>query len=91
MDAPLKQFGQERNKADNKQFTNFNGFPFIVGQRVYGTWVNWDGRTYGVRGKIDYNENTGYWVVADNGAITPVKLFWVLNFETEFLGNIEKE
>jgi hypothetical protein len=91
MDAPLKEFGQERGKADNKQFTHYNGMPFIVGQRVEGTWVNCDGRTYGpVKGKIDYNENTGFWVVADNGGITPVKLFWLLYFDTEFLGEIEK-
>lgn len=90
MGAPLKKFGQERAKTDNRQFTHHNGFPFIVGQRVYGTWVDPLGYTYGVWGKIDYNENSGFWVVADNGGITPVSLFWTLDFQTDFLEDAEK-
>lgn len=85
MDAPLKQFGQSRAGADNKLFTHCNGFPFIVGQRVYGTWVNHDGRTFYTSGKIDYNEKTGFWVVDDSGGIRPVSSFWVMNLQTEFL------
>lgn len=85
MDAPLKPFGQERMRADNKLFTQRDGFPFMVGQKVRGSWVDADGKTYFMKGRIDYNEKSGYWVVDDSGGITPVKSFWTLMFETEFL------
>jgi hypothetical protein len=90
MEAPLKWFGQERAKADNKLFTDFNGFPFIIGQEVYGTWVNGEGYTFYMEGKIDYNENSGYWVVDSRGGITPVSMFWQISFRTEFLEDQSK-
>jgi hypothetical protein len=79
--APLKQFGESRLYADNLLFDEYNGMPLVVGQEVYGTWVNFDGRTYFISGKIVWYEPTGFWVESDDGGITPVKLFWQLYFE----------
>lgn len=78
---PLKPFAEERWKMNNLDFTTYNGMPLIVGQKVYGTWVNFDGRTFGTSGQIIYNEITGFWVEDEGGGITEVKLFWQLNFE----------
>lgn len=78
--APLLRFAQERAKINNKQITDWDGLPFIVGLQVYGTWVNFDGRTYATEGKIIYYEPSGYWVEDSVGGITPVKSFWTLNF-----------
>jgi hypothetical protein len=80
--APLYEFGQAREKADNKEFTLINGVKAKVGQRVYGSWVDFDGRSYFNKGVIVYYEATGFWIDTGSG-ITPLKKFWTIFFSQE--------
>lgn len=80
MEAPLKKFGELRAAMDNRLFTSYNEFPLIVGQKVYGTYVEADGKTYYSEGEIGFGEQSGFVVIDKDGFFTPVKLFWTLYF-----------
>lgn len=82
---PLYDFIKARNSVENIMFKDYEGFPFIVGQQVRGTWVDDDGRTSYCEGTIIYYEKTGYWVETSDGGITPVKAFWTMYFNEQDL------
>lgn len=82
---PLLDFIQSRERLGNLIFTHYDDFPYIVGQKVRGTWVDYTGRTYYTEGKIVHNEETGFWVETKDGGITPVMAFWTMYFITDDL------
>ena len=85
-EAPLKKFADAISEMENPKttFTTY-GNTFNVGDRVIGTWVDCDGKTYPQKGIIVSHELTGLWVQTEpDGGITEVKRFWTL-FRDEYI------
>lgn len=78
--APLNQFADIIERMENpKDEHTVMGNIFREGDRVCGTWVNIDGRSYSQEGTIIRNEKTGLWVQSQpDGGITEIKRFYTL-------------
>lgn len=83
MEAPLLKFAQQIAKQENpKDVFILNGVEFKEGDKVRGTWVFYDGRTFFSEGVIVRYPETGLWVQQANGGITDIKSFWTLELTT---------
>ena len=77
--APFQPFADAiKNMENPKDSHTVEGKFFKEGDRVYGTWVDYDGSTHYQQGVIIKNEVTGLWL-DDGDGITEIKRFIFLN------------
>lgn len=82
--APLQAFADTIKDSPNPiDIFHSMGNSFKEGDKVRGTWVDFDGKTYHQKGIIIRNEKTGLWVQTEpDGGITEVKRFWTMYYQS---------
>jgi NTP pyrophosphatase (non-canonical NTP hydrolase) len=81
-ESPLKPFADSLKSMPNPkdQFAIGRNI-FKEGDNVFGTWVDFDGRTFYQNGTIISNPVTGLWVESLDGGITEVKRFLTMDHD----------